>query len=112
MLHSEEDETSIGRIEYVEFRNVGQAFMKGKYPINFHELGVCDESYIRGNSIWKSFNRGVAIHGVHNLRVQNNVFYDIMGHAVFIEDAIETKNLIEGNLVITVKAAFSLLQSD
>ena len=69
MLHSPGDETSIGRIEGVQFRHVGQAAMKGRYAINFHQLGVCHKSYVRSNSIWLSYNRGIAIHGVHNLRV-------------------------------------------
>ena len=34
------------------------------------------------------------------------------GHTFFIEDAIETKNLLEYNLVIKTKRSFSLLNSD
>ena len=40
------------------------------------------------------------------------MIYDVMGHAVFIEDGVETKNLIENNLVVSVHASFSLLQTD
>ena len=112
MLSSEGEETSVGKVEYVEMKNVGQAYMRGRYPFNFHKLGTCNESYIRGNSIMTSFNRAVAINGVNNLRVQNNVFYDIRGHGIFFEEAGETKNLIENNLVAKVTASFSLLQSD
>ena len=39
MLHSFGDESLIGRIEYCEFREVGQAFQLGRYPINFHMVG-------------------------------------------------------------------------
>ena len=46
------------------------------------------------------------------MRLVNNVAYDIMGHSIFIEDAVETNNLIEGNLVIATKQSFSLLSSD
>ncbi len=35
-----------------------------------------------------------------------------MGHAFFIEDAIETKNLIRNNLAILAKPSFSLLNTD
>lgn len=35
-----------------------------------------------------------------------------MGHTFFIEDAVETKNLIEHNLAIKTKASFSLLNTD
>lgn len=54
----------------------------------------------------------MTIHGVHYLRVQNNVAYNNMGHAIFIEDAAETKNLIEGNLVVDTRASDSLLNTD
>jgi len=33
MMHSPGDESVIGRIEYVEFFDVGQAYMLGRYPI-------------------------------------------------------------------------------
>ena len=35
-----------------------------------------------------------------------------MGHAFFIEDGIETKNRIEGNLGILTKKSQSLLSTD
>ena len=35
-----------------------------------------------------------------------------MGHTVFIEDAVETNNLIKNNLVILTKASHSLLNTD
>jgi len=35
-----------------------------------------------------------------------------MGHAVFIEDAVETKNLIVNNLVVDTRASDSLLNTD
>ena len=35
-----------------------------------------------------------------------------MGHAVFIEDAAETKNLIENNLIIDTRRSDSLLNTD
>jgi len=35
-----------------------------------------------------------------------------MGHTIFIEDAIETKNYIENNLVVDVRRSWSLLNTD
>jgi len=35
-----------------------------------------------------------------------------MGHTIFIEDAAETNNLIEDNLIIDVRASWSLLNTD
>ena len=52
MLNSSHgDELSIGRIENVEFTDVGQAFQLGRYPIHFHMSGIVQESYVRNNSI-------------------------------------------------------------
>lgn len=100
MLHSKGDESLTGRIEYVELRDVGQAFQLGRYPIHFHMIGTVHNSYIRGNAIHHTYNRAVTIHAVHYLRVINNVAYKTMGHTFFIEDAIETKNYLENNLAI------------
>ena len=41
---------------------------------------------------------GIAIHGVHYLRVQDNVAFETRGHTYFVEDGLETKNVITGNL--------------
>jgi hypothetical protein len=100
MLHSPGDESSIGRIEYVELTDVGQAFKLGRYPLHFHMIGTVHKSYVRGNAIHQTYNRAITIHGVHYFRVIRNVAYDTMGHTVFIEDAAETKCLIDGNLII------------
>ena len=35
-----------------------------------------------------------------------------MGHSIFVEDAIETENRIDGNLVIGTHASWSLLNTD
>lgn len=112
MLHSAGDESLIGRIEYIELTDVGQAFQLGRYPLHFHLIGTVHNSYIRGNSIHHTYNRAVTIHAVHYLRVLYNVAYHTMGHTFFIEDAIETKNYIEKNLAVKTKASFSLLITD
>jgi len=51
MLHSHGDESVIGRIQYCEFFNVGQAFKLGRYPIHFHMIGNVTKSIVKGNSI-------------------------------------------------------------
>ena len=75
-------------------------------------IGTVHSSYIRNNAIHHTFNRAVTIHGIHYLRVQNNVAYHTMGHTIFIEDAAETKNLIENNLIVDVRRSWSLLNTD
>jgi hypothetical protein len=56
-----------------------QAFHLGRYAIHFHMIGDVKKSYVRQNSIHRSKNRAVAIHGVNHLRIQGNVAYDIQG---------------------------------
>ena len=75
-------------------------------------IGNVDQSYIRGNAIHHTFNRAITIHGVHYLTIQKNVAYHTMGHTVFIEDAAETNNLIEDNLIVQTMRSWSLLNTD
>ena len=112
MVHSPGDETSIGRISNVQLEDVGQAFLLGKYPIHFHMMGRVTKSYVKCNTVNRSYNRGTTIHGVQYLTVKDNTYYECMGHTVFIEDAAETKNLIEHNLVVNTRASHSLLDTD
>ena len=103
---------STGRLEYVEVTHAGQAFRLGRYPIHFHLNGDVTGNYVRGCSIHHTFNRAVTIHAVHHLLVEHNVVYNVMGHAYFLEDGIETKNILQYNLAIFVKPASSLLNTD
>ncbi|XP_054461971.1 PKHD1 like 1, tandem duplicate 1 [Anoplopoma fimbria] len=104
---------AIGRLEYVEVYNAGQAFRLGRYPIHWHLMGDVDhKSYVRGCGIHRTFNRAVTIHNTHNLVVEHNVIYDIMGGAFFIEDGIETGNILQYNLAVFVKQSTSLLNDD
>lgn len=100
------------RIEYIEMFYVGQAFLLGRYPIHFHRIGDCHNSYVKGNSIYHSFNRAVTVHGVNYLRIENNVAYNIQGHGFFIEDGVEENNVFDDNLIILVKRSWSLLMTD
>jgi cell migration-inducing and hyaluronan-binding protein len=45
----------------------------------------------------------VTVHGTHNLRVENNVTYNTVGHCFFLEDGIETGNQFVRNLAIQTK---------
>ena len=101
-----------GRIEYVEVTHAGQAFRLGRYPIHFHLNGDVTGSYVRGCAIHHTFNRAVTIHAVNNLLVENNVAFNIMGHAYFLEDGVETGTIIQDNLGVFVRSASSLLNVD
>lgn len=112
MIHYPEDESCVGRILYTEFFNVGQAFKLGRYPIHFHVIGTVAKSLVKGNAIHQTYNRAVTIHAVSYFTVENNVVYNAMGHNIFIEDAIETKNVIKNNLVVSTVRSWSLLNTD
>ncbi|KAJ8026384.1 Fibrocystin-L [Holothuria leucospilota] len=101
-----------GRISYVEVTHAGQAFRLGRYPIHFHMSGDIRGSYVRGCSIYNTFNRAVTIHGVHGFLVEHNVAYNVMGHAFFLEDGIETGNTLQYNLAVFVRPSSSLLNVD
>ena len=62
-----------GRLSNVEVRYAGQMGRLGRYSIHFHMIGATRNSYVRGCSIHHTYNRAISIHGVHYLRVQNNV---------------------------------------
>ncbi|TKS89105.1 Fibrocystin-L Polycystic kidney and hepatic disease 1-like protein 1 [Collichthys lucidus] len=104
---------AIGRLEYVEVFHAGQAFRLGRYPIHWHLMGDINyKSYVRGCAIHQTFNRAVTIHNTHRLLVEHNVIYNIMGGAFFIEDGIETQNILQYNLAVFVKQSTSLLNDD
>ena len=79
----------MARLEYLELTDVGQAFKVGRYAVHFHMIGAVHKSYCRGFSVHQSFNRAFTLHGTHFLRIINNVAYDVKGHVIFIEDAVE-----------------------
>lgn len=112
MIHYPEDESCVGRILYTEFFNVGQAFKLGRYPIHFHVIGTVAKSLVKGNAIHQTYNRAVTIHAVSYFTIENNVIYNAMGHNIFIEDAIETKNVVKNNLVVSTRRSWSLLNTD
>ena len=101
-----------GRFSYIELSHVGQAFKLGRYPIHFHLSGNVSGSYVRGCAIYHSFNRAVTIHSVDYLMVENNVVYDVLGHAYFMEDGNEQNNTLQDNLAVFIKSSSSLLNVD
>ena len=102
----------VGHIEHTEITYAGQAFRLGRYPIHFHINGDMNGSYVRGCGIHHTFNRAVNIHHTDKILVENNVVYDVMGGALFLEDSIEVGNIFQYNLAIFVRSSSSLLNDD
>lgn len=111
-LHSEGDDSLIGRLSYIEMTDVGQGFKIGRYAVHFHQIGAVHRSYVQGCSTHQGFNRAYTLHGTNHMRIMNNVVYSVKGHNIFIEDAVEKKNYLYHNLVMMVKRSWSGLNTD
>ena len=98
-------------IEGVRLRRAGQRGKMGRYPLHWHVLsyaggeatGDVDGLYMRGNVVTESANRCITIHATNGATIKDNICYDIMGHGLFMEDAVERRNVIEGNLIVTIR---------
>jgi hypothetical protein len=91
-------------VEGVELTRMGQHMTLARYPIHWHLVG--DEGkgqYVRNAAIHDTFNRCVTVHGTNNLKVENNVTYNNVGHCFFLEDGIERGNEFIKNLAIQTK---------
>lgn len=112
MIHGSQMDGTIARISYAEFTHMGQQQILGRYSIHFHLCGNMFKSYVEGNAVHHSLARVVTIHGTHYLRIKKNVGYYVYGHNYFLEDGIESYNIVEDNLAIKTVELQSLLVSD
>jgi hypothetical protein len=94
---------SVTHIEHVELEKMGQGLQMGRYAFHFHLAGDVNGSYLRSNSVHRSFSRCVTLHGVFNAVVDGNVCFDNRGHNMYLEDAIEAGNAITNNLIVNPK---------
>jgi cell migration-inducing and hyaluronan-binding protein len=95
--------TSRMYVSGVEFNRMGQHLTLARYPIHWHLVGDAKGQYIRNSAIHDTFNRCVTVHGTNNLKVENNVTYNTVGHCFFLEDGIETGNEYVRNLGIQTR---------
>ncbi len=99
-------------INGIEIKRGGQAGKLGRYPFHWHMLSYegattlsdATGQYIRNSTVNQSTNRGIVIHGTNGTEVKNNVVYDVLGHGIFFENASERRNIIDGNMVLKVRA--------
>ncbi|MGI0115841.1 G8 domain-containing protein [Zooshikella sp. RANM57] len=94
---------AIGRLSNVELTRMGQRGTLGRYPFHWHLAGNAAGQYIRNSSIYHTYNRAITIHGTDNARVEDNVCYDNLGHAIFMEDGNEIGNTIVRNLGLVTR---------
>ena len=87
----------------IELNRMGQHMELARYPIHWHINGDVTGQYIKNSAIHDTYNRCVTIHATDNLLVENNVTYNTVGHCFFMEDAVETGNMVVKNLGIQTK---------
>ena len=96
--------TSKMYVEGVELQRMGQHMELARYPMHWHLVGDGGKGqYVKNAAIHDTFNRCVTVHGTNDLRVENNVTYNTVGHCFFMEDGIETGNEYIKNLAIQTK---------
>src|SRR5690606_19588059 len=91
------------RISGVELYRMGQHLNLARYPMHWHLVGEGQGQYIQNSAIHDTYSRCVTVHGTNNVRVENNVTYNTVGHCFFLEDAVETGNQFIRNLGIQTK---------
>ena len=87
----------------IELNRMGQNMHLARYPVHWHVLGEGKGQYIKNASIHDTYNRCVTVHGTNDLRIENNVTYNTVGHCFFMEDGIEHGNEFIKNLAIQTK---------
>ncbi len=90
-------------VDGIELRRMGQHMHLARYPIHWHVDGDADGQYIKNSAIHDTYNRCVTVHGTNNLKVEDNVTYNTVGHCFFMEDGIEHGNQFLNNLAIQTK---------
>jgi len=90
-------------VSSVELNRMGQNMHLARYPIHWHVLGEGQGQYVRNSAIHNTYSRCVTVHGTNNLKIENNVTFNTVGHCYFLEDAVETGNQFVHNLGIMTK---------
>lgn len=104
-------QNSVAHVEGVQILRGGQAGILARYPFHFHQKSYsgtqftadANGQYFRNSSILHSAQRGVVIHGTCGVEVSKNIIYNVRGHGIFTEDAVERRNTIDSNVVLLVR---------
>src|SRR5262245_11868598 len=91
------------QVSGVEFFRMGQHENLARYPIHWHLVGDTQAQYIENSAIHDTYSRCVTVHGTNNVRVENNVAYNNVGHCFFLEDGVEHGNQYVNNLGLLTK---------
>jgi len=93
------------QIQGVEFRQLGEGGLKGRYSVHFHmDRKVPADTFVKDSSINESMTRWITIHGTQGVLLARNVGWKSIGHGFYIEDGTETDNRIYANIGILARA--------
>lgn len=87
-------------LQHTRIEKCGQRGILGKYCVHLHLNTKCSDCKIIGNAIEYGHQRGTTIHGTHLATVENNVYNDIRGAIIYVEDGNEMYNRIFYNVGI------------
>lgn len=87
-------------IQYTRIEKCGQRGILGKYCTHFHLMRECPDCKLVGNAIEYGHNRGTVIHGTHLALVEDNVYNDVRGATIYIEDGNEMYNRVLYNVAV------------
>jgi cell migration-inducing and hyaluronan-binding protein len=94
------------QIQGVEFKQLGQGGLLGRYPVHFHMArNVPADTYVIDSSVNESMTRWFVIHSTIGVTLARNVGYKSIGHGYFLEDATETDNKLYSNIGIFARAS-------
>jgi hypothetical protein len=89
---------SVLSLQYTRIEKCGQRGILGKYCVHLHLLNKCPDCKIIGNAFEYGHQRGTTIHGTHLATIENNVYNDIRGATIYVEDGNEMYNRIFYNV--------------
>ncbi len=94
------------QIQGVEFRQLGQGGLMGRYPVHFHlARQVPADTYVIDSSINESMTRWVVIHSTLGVTIARDVGWKSIGHGYFLEDGTETDNKFYADLGVYARAS-------
>ena len=92
-----------GFIDGVELQRMGQFDRIGRYPMHWHLAGDVTGQYVKRSTVNRSFQRGITIHGVQHVLVQDNVVFDTVGHNFIVETPETVDNTWDHNLALVTR---------
>ena len=82
----------------VELSNLGAHTTLGKYPLHAHMCGNASSLAFAANAIHKTYHRSLVVHSTSDALFAHNVAYDGTGHMYVLENGLELRNSIVGNV--------------